>query len=441
MSFQSRRQLTVEGLESRMLLAADMTPLAEIPATTPNGHDDIRACFAEDVAQGQKDKSKETAKQSAVKNDFWPDQISLPMGFESEGIELGKGQEFFLGGNSWSGDSTNAGAIYRGNLRTGEGKIIVPGTGKQLGGLSYDARTDYLYGATGDPGAFGGNFSGQGVNVYDATSGALVAEILVGDGTGTLTNDVLVTNGGVYVTDSINPVLYKIPLEEDGRLPSPPTVETIEMPDFVMDPAGVGFNANGLVGDFYGQHLVVVNINTGVLYKVDTATGDAVPIDIQGEQNTFVDGDGLYMDGRTLYIMQNFQNKIAVVQLTGDLTEGTFVTDIVSEDFSIPTTIMGYGDSIYAINTHFCELTTFCGLEPDQVQDPTQFQTEVVKLAKHAPNQRDFWPDSISLPAGFESEGIELGNGHEFFLGGNSWSGDLTNAGAIYRGNLLHWRR
>ena len=78
--------------------------------------------------------------------------------------------------------------------------------------------------------------------------------------------------------------------------------------------------------------------------------------------------------------MQNFSNKIAVVQLSHDLTEGQFVKNLVSDDFAVPTTITGFGDSIYAINTHFCEITTFCG-NPNPA-DPTSFQTEVVKLHK-----------------------------------------------------------
>ena len=245
---------------------------------------------------------------AAVKG--WPTLIPIPVGFESEGIERGRGQEFFLGGTTWSGDLTNSGAIYKGNLCTGEGEILVEPTGKPVAGLSYDPRTNYIYAATGDPGAFAGNFTNRGVLAYDASSGELVKEIIFGDGS--LTNDVLVTRDGVYVTDSINPVLFKIPLGEDGQ-PSD-AWERITMDGFVMDPAGLGFNANGLVGDFEGTELVVVNINTGVLYKVDTESGVSTPIAIQGAETTFVDGDGLYMDGRTLYIMQNFSNKIAVVR-------------------------------------------------------------------------------------------------------------------------------
>ena len=32
------------------------------------------------------------------------------------------------------------------------------------------------------------------------------------------------------------------------------------------------------------------------------------------------------------------------------------------------------------------------------------------------------WPEAIAMPIGFEGEGIELGKGHEFFVGANSFS-------------------
>ena len=132
----------------------------------------------------------------------------------------------------------------------------------------------------------------------------------------------------MYCTDSFNPDLYKVVLEKGGRLPSTPVVEVIPMPGFEMVE---GFNANGLVGDFDGKQLVIVNISTGVLYLVDTASGEASPIEIEGAEQLFVDGDGLYLDGRTLYIMQNFSNKIAVVQLSGDLSGGEFIKNIPGE--------------------------------------------------------------------------------------------------------------
>jgi hypothetical protein len=324
----------------------------------------------------------------------WPEAISMPTGFEGEGIELGKGHEFFVGGISFSSSfgplffgvthpvSALAGAIYKGNLRTGVGTILAPPTGKPVSGLSYDPRTDYLYAATGFVDFVTGSFTDQGVIVYDASSGGVITEITFGDGI--VINDCLVTRTGVYCTDSANPDLYKVVLEKGGRLPSTPVVEVIPMPDFEMNTDGLGLNANGLVGDFDGRQLVIVNINTGVLYRVDTASGEASPLDIEGAEQLFPNGDGLYLDGRTLYIIQNFQDKIAVVQLSGDLTGGSFIKNIpgvgAPNPLRIATSIIGFGNSLYAINTNFFD-PEFIGT-PAIPGDPASFQTEVVRLRK-----------------------------------------------------------
>jgi len=264
---------------------------------------------------------------NVVAQQNWPEAIAIPTGFEAEGIELGKGHEF-VGAFSYSSEflgapehSALAGAIYKGNLRTGEGVTLVPPTGKPVSGLSYDPRTDYLYAAT----IF--DDLDQGVTVYDASSGDAIAEIPFG--AGIAINDCLVTRTGVYCTDTFNPDLYKVVLEKGGRLPSTPVVEMIPMPGFEMGEEG--FAANGLVGDYDGKQLVIVNISTGVLFLVDTASGEASPIEIEGAEQLFVNGDGLYLNGRTLYIMQNFSDKIAVVQLSGDLSRGEFIKNIPGE--------------------------------------------------------------------------------------------------------------
>jgi len=328
-----------------------------------------------------------TLSMGAAAQQNWPDAIAIPTGFEGEGIELGKGHEFFVGANSLASlfaeaffgvppypVSALAGAIYKGNLRTGEGAILSPPTGKPVSGLSYDPRTDYLYAATGFVDLVNESFIGQGVIVYDASSGDVITEITFGDGTGIAINDCLVTRTGVYCTDSLNPNLYKVVLEKGGRLPSTPVVEKIPMPGFVMVE---GFNANGLVGDFDGRQLVIVNISTGVLYRVDTASGEASPLEIEGAEQLFLDGDGLYLNGRTLYILQNFSNKIAVVQLSGDLSGGEFIRNIPGEGefnpLDIATTIIGFGNSLYAINTDIFDRI---------FGNPAEVQSEVVRLRK-----------------------------------------------------------
>ncbi len=328
-----------------------------------------------------------TLSMGATAQQNWPDAITIPTGFEAEGIELGTGHEFFLGGFSFSSVlvpafggpahpmSEYAGAIYKGNLRTGEGAILVPPTGKPVSGLSYDPRTDYLYAATGFADLVNGIIIDQGVIVYDASSGDVIMEIEFGDNI--LINDCLVTRRAVYCTDSFNPNLYKLVLGEGGHLPSTPEFEVIPMPGFVM----TGFvNANGLVGKFDGKQLVIVNISSGVLYRVDTASGEASPLEIEGAEQLFANGDGLYLSGRTLYIMQNFANKIAVVQLSGDLSRGEFIKNIPGEGeinpLKIATTIIGFGNSLYAINTNFFDD------DGPIFGNPADVQAEVVRLRK-----------------------------------------------------------
>jgi hypothetical protein len=327
-----------------------------------------------------------TLSMGAAAQQNWPEAIEIPVGFEAEGIELGKGHEFFVGAHSLSSlfgeaffgipheQSELAGAIYKGNLRTGKGAILSWPTGKPVSGLSYDPRTNYLYAATGFGDLVSGSFTDQGVTVYDASNGDIIREITFGDGMGIAINDCLVTRRGVYCTDSFNPDLYKVVLEKGGRLPLIPVVEKIPMPGFAMVP---GFNANGLVGKFDGRQLVIVNITTGVLYRVDTASGAASPLEIEGDEQLFPDGDGLYLDGRTLYIMQNFSDKIAVVQLSGDLSGGEFIKNIPGEGeinpLNVATTIIGFGNSLYAINTNIFERI---------FGNPAEVQSEVVRLRK-----------------------------------------------------------
>ena len=142
-------------------------------------------------------------------SDNFPARIDLPNGFAPEGIESGKGTSVFVG-------SLIDGAIWRGDLRTGEdGAVLAEGEpGRVSVGIAYEASRDRLWVAGGGPA-----FLGAGdVRVYDATSGELLATYTP-SGVGFL-NDVTITKDAVYVTDSIGSELVKISLPADGSLPS-----------------------------------------------------------------------------------------------------------------------------------------------------------------------------------------------------------------------------
>lgn len=262
----------------------------------------------------------------------FPDVISLPDGFQPEGIAVGKGHTFYVG-------SIPTGAVYRGDLRTGEGDVLVPPQeGRAAIGLKYDERTGLLFVAGGPTGyAF----------VYDGETGANVAEIQL-TAPGSFINDVVITKDAAYFTDSGRAVLYRVPLENNGELPQPPT--GVEIPlggDYVSLP---GFNANGIAATPNGKTLIIVNSAAQALYSVDPDTGIATSIDLGG---AVPNGDGILLQGKTLYVVQNRLNQIAVVELNSDLTEGTIVDTITHESFDIPTTIARFGSSLYAVNARF----------------------------------------------------------------------------------------
>ena len=61
----------------------------------------------------------------------YPDRIDLPVGFQPEGITIGKAPYAYVG-------SLADGDIYRADLRTGEGKVISEGPGTPSVGLKLD---------------------------------------------------------------------------------------------------------------------------------------------------------------------------------------------------------------------------------------------------------------------------------------------------------------
>jgi outer membrane protein assembly factor BamB len=130
----------------------------------------------------------------------FPEVIQLPTGFRPEGIEIGKGTTFYVG-------SVANGAVYRGDLVTGNGAILVPGAaGKSATGIELD-RHNRLFVA--------GAATGKAY-VYDASTGQLLRTYTFATPP-TFINDAVVTRDAVFFTDSMKPVLYRIPSVRAAR--------------------------------------------------------------------------------------------------------------------------------------------------------------------------------------------------------------------------------
>ena len=109
-----------------------------------------------------------------------------------------------------------------------------------------------------------------------------------------------------------------------------------------------GFNVNGI--DATVSRLILVQSNTGKLFT-STFAGATTEIALGG--TTLVNGDGILLSGRVLYVVQNRNNRIARVALNGALTSGRVTGFITDKDFDVPTTVDDYGRRLYAVNARF----------------------------------------------------------------------------------------
>jgi sugar lactone lactonase YvrE len=264
----------------------------------------------------------------------YPRVISLPNGWQPEGIVAGEGTTLYAG-------SLATGSIYAADVKTGEGEVVVSVTGRVSVGLSYDKRSGYLFAAGGPQGKLW---------VYDPESGATVGEYTLGQG---FINDVIVTREAAYVTNSAQPVFYKVPLGKGGELPAQGDVQTIPLSgEWQQVP---GFNANGIEAAQNGKYLIIVNSTVGKLYRVDAKTGVAKAIDLGGY--SVAQGDGLLLEGRTLYVLRNRIETVAVIKLGGSLLQGRLVKEIIAPEpadlLDVPTTIASVKGELYVVNARF----------------------------------------------------------------------------------------
>ena len=152
-------------------------------------------------------------------------------------------------------------------------------------------------------------------------------------------------DGAAWFTDSQRAVLYRVPA---GKHLGDAHTEVPLGGDWQQVP---GFNANGITTTPDGAALLVVQSATGLLFRVDPATGEATHVDLGDYALT--DGDGLLMHGRTLYAVQNQLNKVAVLRLDRAGTTGRLVDTLTSAAFDVPTTVAKFGKALYLPNARF----------------------------------------------------------------------------------------
>jgi sugar lactone lactonase YvrE len=190
--------------------------------------------------------------------------------------------------------------------------------------------------------------------VYDARTGADVAEVvLTAAGPTTFINDVVVSHGTAWFTDSRSLTLWAVDTTTFEATPLPLTAGIELTP---------GNNLNGIEAGPGGQVLYAIQSSTGTLFEIDPATGVAT-----ARLGGLTNGDGLLRHGQTLYVVQNRSNQVAVV----DLRTFSVVEVLTSSAFAVPTTVARVGNQLVLPNAKF---------RPQGTPQPTEF--EVVSLRR-----------------------------------------------------------
>jgi len=256
----------------------------------------------------------------AAASPVFPSTIDLPDGFQPEGIAIGPGPVAYFG-------SLADGSIYRADLLTGRGRVVSEGPGTPSVGMKTDAR-GRLYVAGGAAG---------NARVIDTRTGKVLASHQLTT-LPAFVNDVALVGGSAWFTDSTNQRLYRLTGDK---------VRTVPITgDLVY---ATGFNANGIAPTPDGKALLVVQSNTGKLFRVGfDGRSTQVALDY-----ALTNGDGMLLSGRTLYVVQNRSNLVAVLHLDRHATRARLSTTLADERFDVPTTVAAFGNRLYLPNARF----------------------------------------------------------------------------------------
>jgi sugar lactone lactonase YvrE len=258
-----------------------------------------------------------------------PKIIPLPTGWQPEGIATRHD------GNTFYSGSLADGAIFRGNLKTGEGKVFIPGqAGRVAAGLKVQSGMLFVAGGP----------TGQAY-VFDVDSGREIATLQLTTGTSFI-NDVATTRKAAWFTDSFQQQLYKVPIREHHHVGEPQTLPLMDDISFVPGQ----FNANGI--DTTGKWLIIVQSITGQLFRVDPHTGEAEVIDLGGQ--SVPTGDGILLDEHhRLWVGQNSPAQVTLIQLSHRLRIGRVISRTTDPSFDVPTTIAESDGYLAVINARF----------------------------------------------------------------------------------------
>ena len=181
-------------------------------------------------------------------------------------------------------------------------------------------------------------FNGR-VLVYGEDATLLHSFVLVGPGAPTV-NDIAFAGDVAYVTDSARPFLYRLDVGDAAEPGSTTVSPWLDVSDSVTYSTGqgpFGVNLNGIVVSPDGKSLLMVQTNTGKLFRVDVASGAISEVAVDGADLMF--GDGLLRIGDSLYVARNAANEIVRLKLGSGWRTAQLGSTLTNAALAFPTAL------------------------------------------------------------------------------------------------------
>ena len=239
------------------------------------------------------------------------------------------------------------GTIFKGKLGSGKFEVFSP-----AGADGRIMATGMFY--ANNRLVVAGRQTGQ-IFVYDTQTGRLISKFhngLEGADQTFLNDTTFAADGSAYVTDSVNPVLYRVAPAAGGKYELQEFLKFEGTPvKYVKAPGAPGINVNGIVATADGRFLIIAKRNENALFRVDLKSKEIVPVDLP--KDTLNTPDGMFMQGNTVYVMQNLPKAVAVLKVSPDFTKATLERSIPHPTFAFPTSVARLKDKLLVVSAQF----------------------------------------------------------------------------------------
>jgi sugar lactone lactonase YvrE len=253
-----------------------------------------------------------------------------------EGVAAqGRSGTFFVG-------ATGDGTIYRGTVDNPTvTEFIAGGTGKSAVGMKVAGGR--LYVAGGATGA---------IVVYDLGTRQQVASF--DTGSGGFLNDLVVTHhGDVFVTDSFRPIIWHVTAAQVNAGSGTPAQIPVG-PEIAF---ASGFNLNGLVTRGDGRQLIVVQTNTGKLFRIELGKDASSRRIQQVDAPPLPGGDGMLLDRGRLVVVEGNPAALQFLKLDRDGSRARLVDTRTDPTLRGPSTVARAGKLLLVVNADFATST------------------------------------------------------------------------------------